>query len=601
VVNVLQTLSTPSSPQLGAPARSDVGAPSRSSRDDADSIARSNESFDALVNNAADDTRDRTSPASKGASQPRDTKTSGLEPDKSNPDAANSTQSDLAQSNAGPSSQDAANLNGPELAPSNAGADNSAAHTNPLITLAAALENYVDATRSPVSSTPSAVTAGAAAGQETGATPTPSEARAVATPIVGTPTPNSGNAAGSATPPATTLAPTLQNTGAQNSGATPPVTSAPVVATPVTAPATTPPGETAVPSPVGAAATPINANSTVNTGTPAFPAAAEANALATDASNALKANGEAIKGGVSAADLKNLAAKNADADTSVRQPNRPANERTPDAASDALAFLTKKPGAASSSNKSAANTTSAPNTIAASTTGAKPASGTTSATKTGATPTSTGASSGAGAAPNAASTALPEPILESADTARIETQLDSARIASDSSKLDAANAMRAPERAAGSTRAQAPDLAAFAMRFAKQAANGARRFEIRLDPAELGRVDVRVEINNDGVAHARLLVERPEALAELMRHARSLEREMAEAGIDLADDGLKFELAEDSPSDGGQTGDAPHDESATPPTPAAPEPLQHEPGVLAEIDTEYGFSVLRRGRMDVRV
>jgi flagellar hook-length control protein FliK len=74
----------------------------------------------------------------------------------------------------------------------------------------------------------------------------------------------------------------------------------------------------------------------------------------------------------------------------------------------------------------------------------------------------------------------------------------------------------------------------------------AQRFEIRLDPAELGRVDVRIEIGADKKVHAVLAAHDSAALNDLMRGHRALERALADAGIDLADGGVKFELAGDT-------------------------------------------------------
>ncbi len=74
----------------------------------------------------------------------------------------------------------------------------------------------------------------------------------------------------------------------------------------------------------------------------------------------------------------------------------------------------------------------------------------------------------------------------------------------------------------------------------------AQRFEVRLDPAELGRVDVRIEIGADKKVHAVLAAHDSAALNDLMRGHRALERALADAGIDLADGGVRFELASDS-------------------------------------------------------
>lgn len=83
-------------------------------------------------------------------------------------------------------------------------------------------------------------------------------------------------------------------------------------------------------------------------------------------------------------------------------------------------------------------------------------------------------------------------------------------------------------------------------RFVERFDGRAQRFEVRLDPAELGRVDVRIEVGADKKVHAVLAAHDSAALNDLMRGHRALERMLADAGIDLADGGVKFELAGDS-------------------------------------------------------
>jgi flagellar hook-length control protein FliK len=74
----------------------------------------------------------------------------------------------------------------------------------------------------------------------------------------------------------------------------------------------------------------------------------------------------------------------------------------------------------------------------------------------------------------------------------------------------------------------------------------AQRFEIRLDPAELGRVDIRIEVGADHKVHAVLAAHDSAALSDLMRGQRTLERALQDAGIDLADGGLQFEMSRDT-------------------------------------------------------
>lgn len=84
------------------------------------------------------------------------------------------------------------------------------------------------------------------------------------------------------------------------------------------------------------------------------------------------------------------------------------------------------------------------------------------------------------------------------------------------------------------------------------AARGDKRFEIRLDPPELGRVDVRMNIGPDGEVRAHLIVERTETLDLMLRDQRSLERSLEQTGMKLGDNGLSFALRQDG--GGGQQG-----------------------------------------------
>lgn len=76
--------------------------------------------------------------------------------------------------------------------------------------------------------------------------------------------------------------------------------------------------------------------------------------------------------------------------------------------------------------------------------------------------------------------------------------------------------------------------------------NGVSRFEIRLNPPELGRIDVRLELDASGNVLARLAVERSETLDLLQRDQRALERALADAGLDSEKTALEFSLQQGS-------------------------------------------------------
>jgi flagellar hook-length control protein FliK len=85
--------------------------------------------------------------------------------------------------------------------------------------------------------------------------------------------------------------------------------------------------------------------------------------------------------------------------------------------------------------------------------------------------------------------------------------------------------------------------------------------EVRLDPAELGKVSVRLEVGPDARVTAVVAADNPATLSDLMRSARELERALESAGLELANGGLSFDLAgsgadygEKNNGDGGSAG-----------------------------------------------
>ncbi|KZL18006.1 Flagellar hook-length control protein FliK [Pseudovibrio axinellae] len=80
---------------------------------------------------------------------------------------------------------------------------------------------------------------------------------------------------------------------------------------------------------------------------------------------------------------------------------------------------------------------------------------------------------------------------------------------------------------------------------ARQASGGVNRFEIRLDPRELGGVDVSLEFSKDGRLRAHLVVERPETLELLQKDQRGLEKALQEAGVESEKSSLQFSLRQE--------------------------------------------------------
>lgn len=83
---------------------------------------------------------------------------------------------------------------------------------------------------------------------------------------------------------------------------------------------------------------------------------------------------------------------------------------------------------------------------------------------------------------------------------------------------------------------------------------GNKRFDIRLDPAELGRVDVSLEISDKGDVSAKLTVDRVETLQLLQRDARTLERAFEQAGLKPTEGGIEMSLRDPADQSGSRQG-----------------------------------------------
>ena len=81
-----------------------------------------------------------------------------------------------------------------------------------------------------------------------------------------------------------------------------------------------------------------------------------------------------------------------------------------------------------------------------------------------------------------------------------------------------------------------------AVHIRKAAVAGQDHIRIRLHPAELGQIDVRLQLNSDGAVKAAIAVDRAETLDLLQRDARGLERSLQDAGLKTDSGSLSFHL-----------------------------------------------------------
>ncbi len=84
--------------------------------------------------------------------------------------------------------------------------------------------------------------------------------------------------------------------------------------------------------------------------------------------------------------------------------------------------------------------------------------------------------------------------------------------------------------------------AAIALQIAKHVAKGISTFEIRLDPPEMGRIDIKLELGQSGRVTAHLMIEKSDTLDLMQRDSKALEQALRDAGLDVNSDTLNFSL-----------------------------------------------------------
>lgn len=76
----------------------------------------------------------------------------------------------------------------------------------------------------------------------------------------------------------------------------------------------------------------------------------------------------------------------------------------------------------------------------------------------------------------------------------------------------------------------------------QQKGNKATSISVQLTPAELGRVEVRLDIKRDGQVHTIVTVDNPETLALLQKDSAHLERSLQQAGLNANSENMSFNL-----------------------------------------------------------
>jgi chemotaxis protein MotD len=150
---------------------------------------------------------------------------------------------------------------------------------------------------------------------------------------------------------------------------------------------------------------------------------------------------------------------------------------------------------------------------------------------------------------NEAKPVLPNPLhVATAPVSQEKPTTDTAAAPQPTTLLAAANPdtvtarlQVAPQRSDSDT---VSTLDKLGMTIAARSAEGLHHFDIRLDPADLGRVQVRLTVDDSGQAQATIVADKQQTLDMLQRDSSSLNRALQDAGLSLSNNGLNFSLRE---------------------------------------------------------
>ncbi|HLH98480.1 MAG TPA: flagellar hook-length control protein FliK [Xanthobacteraceae bacterium] len=149
---------------------------------------------------------------------------------------------------------------------------------------------------------------------------------------------------------------------------------------------------------------------------------------------------------------------------------------------------------------------------------------------------------------------------------------------------------------AGTPTPPAVPISGLAVEIAASAQAGKNQFDIRLDPPELGRIQVQLSVDHDGKVTSRLVVDRPETLDLLQRDASDLQRSLQQSGLQTSDNGLQFSLRDQ----GGFAGQNPYSNNGSSGSARIIIPDSQAPSVDAGAST-YSRALGASGGIDIRV
>jgi flagellar hook-length control protein FliK len=130
--------------------------------------------------------------------------------------------------------------------------------------------------------------------------------------------------------------------------------------------------------------------------------------------------------------------------------------------------------------------------------------------------------------------------------------------------------------------------------------SGTDKINIKLHPAHLGRVEVRLDIAKDGQLSAIIMAEKPETLELLQRDIKGLEKALQQAGLDTNSKSFNFGLKQNSAQKGDPDfgPDNDHDDTSSELTDMQGDEI--DPGILMK-QHKYGHNASTNGGIDIQV
>ena len=156
----------------------------------------------------------------------------------------------------------------------------------------------------------------------------------------------------------------------------------------------------------------------------------------------------------------------------------------------------------------------------------------------------------------------------------------------------------APEAPPAPVRATSETLAALSAQMARRLDDGTTRFTLELNPGDLGRVDVRMEIDAAGGIRAAFTFEHAHSASELSRRSDELQKSLESAGFNLSG-GLSFDVAGDRSQGRSQAWAEARDDRSR--NPVTPEPDLAREGLTQITDVLSGRRTSARSGVDIRI